>query len=202
MTIDDSLICRPQLALATSCSLGPWLESPIAQGSWPKYLACGTCTQHFGQKSALWAKRIWPILFLASALFLVATAHTTVLFHNYIRFPLLFAFPALAVGSLVVGRIQVSKGNWRKAWAASAFTIFAITLFGILGMYPAIIISSIAPSSSLTIHNASSSPLTLTIMLFVALIFVPIVMLYQGWVYRLFSQTDESRGNRGQKGLY
>jgi cytochrome d ubiquinol oxidase subunit II len=47
--------------------------------------------------------------------------------------------------------------------------------------------SSIDPQYSLTAHNASSSPLTLTIMLVVALIFVPIVLIYQAWAYHLFS---------------
>ena len=39
----------------------------------------------------------------------------------------------------------------------------------------------------MTIQNSSSSPLTLKIMLTVALTFVPIVILYQAWVYKTFS---------------
>jgi cytochrome d ubiquinol oxidase subunit II len=42
------------------------------------------------------------------------------------------------------------------------------------------------PAYSLTITNASSSRLTLKIMLVVALIFIPIVIVYQTWVYHLF----------------
>ena len=53
--------------------------------------------------------------------------------------------------------------------------------------------SSIDPAFSLTAFNASSSPLTLKIMLVVALIFVPIVIIYQTWAYNLFKGkvTDE-----------
>jgi cytochrome bd ubiquinol oxidase subunit II len=42
------------------------------------------------------------------------------------------------------------------------------------------------PAWSLTAHNASSTQLTLTIMLVVVVIFVPIVLAYQAWAYNLF----------------
>jgi len=45
----------------------------------------------------------------------------------------------------------------------------------------------------LTLFNSASSPLTLTIMLIVALVFVPIVILYQTWVYRLFAARMQSQ---------
>ena len=53
-------------------------------------------------------------------------------------------------------------------------------------MFPRVMISSTNPAWSLTIENASSSQYTLSVMSFVALIFVPIIMLYQGWSYYMF----------------
>jgi len=47
-------------------------------------------------------------------------------------------------------------------------------------------VSSLNPDWSLTIYNASSSPYTLQVMSIVALIFVPIVLAYQGWTYWIF----------------
>ncbi len=47
-------------------------------------------------------------------------------------------------------------------------------------------VSSLNPAWDLTIYNASSTPYTLGIMSIVALIFVPIVLLYQGWTYWIF----------------
>ncbi|NWG75920.1 MAG: cytochrome d ubiquinol oxidase subunit II, partial [Rubrivivax sp.] len=41
---------------------------------------------------------------------------------------------------------------------------------------------------SLTIYNASSTPYTLSVMTLVAVIFVPIVLMYQGWTYYVFRQ--------------
>jgi cytochrome d ubiquinol oxidase subunit II len=53
-------------------------------------------------------------------------------------------------------------------------------------MFPRVMISSTDPAYSLTIYNASSSQYTLTVMSIVALIFVPIVLAYQGWTYYMF----------------
>ena len=58
------------------------------------------------------------------------------------------------------------------------------TFFGVIGLFP----SSLSPAYSMTAHNASSSPLTLKIMLVVALIFVPVVLAYQTWTYNLFKE--------------
>jgi len=49
-------------------------------------------------------------------------------------------------------------------------------------------ISSLKPEWSLTIYNASSSPYTLTVMTVIALILVPIVLIYQGWTYYIFRE--------------
>jgi cytochrome d ubiquinol oxidase subunit II len=66
-----------------------------------------------------------------------------------------------------------------------------VTLFGVGGMYPNLLISSIDPAFSLSAFNSSSSTLTLEIMLGVALVFVPIVIAYQIWVYRFFGMSVE-----------
>jgi cytochrome d ubiquinol oxidase subunit II len=52
-------------------------------------------------------------------------------------------------------------------------------------MFPFILPSSIDPASSLTVWNASSSHVTLFIMLLVTLIFLPIVLIYTAWVYKV-----------------
>ena len=85
----------------------------------------------------------------------------------------------------------IRQGQWLKAWFSSAVFIVMVTLFGVGGMYPNLLISSIDPAFSLTAFNSSSSPLTLKIMLGVALVFVPIVIAYQIWVYRLFGMSGE-----------
>ncbi len=56
-----------------------------------------------------------------------------------------------------------------------------------VGIFPAIIPSNPNPQNSLTIMNSASSQLTLEIMLGVAVIFVPLVIGYQFWVYKTFA---------------
>ena len=54
------------------------------------------------------------------------------------------------------------------------------------GLYPRLMISTLDPAYSLTIYNASSSAYTLRILTIVAAIFMPIVLVYQGWTYWIF----------------
>jgi len=54
-------------------------------------------------------------------------------------------------------------------------------------------VSSLNPEWSLTIYNAAASPYTLRVMTIVALIFVPVVLIYQGWTYWVFRQRIQAR---------
>ncbi len=129
------------------------------------------------------AHRLWPFLLLTAVVFLIATYFFTPLWQNYLDMPVLLLLPLLAVAGLLMSRFL--PVGW-KAWAGSALTIASATLFGVAGLYPNLLPSNIAPQFSLSIHNSASSPLTLKIMLGVALVFVPIVIVYQSVVYHFF----------------
>jgi len=144
-------------------------------------------------RAAAMARRIWVVLLIVAALFLGVTAKATSLYQNYLSMPILFVLPALAVVGLLMSRVSQAGGRWWRAWTFSAVAITGATLFGVVGMYPAMIPSSLDARYSLTLFNSASSPLTLTIMLIVALVFVPIVILYQTWVYRLFAARMQSQ---------
>ena len=60
-------------------------------------------------------------------------------------------------------------------------------------LYPNVMISTIDPAFSLTIYNASSSPYTLRIMTIVVLIFVPLILLYQGRTYWIFRKRVKAK---------
>lgn len=62
-----------------------------------------------------------------------------------------------------------------------------------LGLFPRVMVSSLKPEYSLTIANASSSAYTLSLMTKVALIFVPMVLLYQAWTYWVFRKRVTSK---------
>jgi cytochrome d ubiquinol oxidase subunit II len=133
------------------------------------------------------ATRFWPVLTVWTVIFLVYTAVATRLLGNYLKNPLLFAVLLLAVLGLVMMRVYLGANRMWLAWASSSLFILATAFFGVIGMYPALLPSSLNPAYSMTIENSASSPLTLKIMLTVTLIFVPIVIAYQAWFYKKFS---------------
>ncbi len=135
------------------------------------------------ERAGAMAAKLWPVLFVVAVLFLVYTYGATRLFANYFSTPILLVIPAVAVAALLMQRVFMGQKAWWKAWFASSMTIVGVTLFGVAGLYPDMLPSSIDPAYSVTAFNAASSPLTLKIMLGVALVMVPIVIGYQTWVY-------------------
>jgi len=79
---------------------------------------------------------------------------------------------------------RIGREGW--AFASTALTIVATTvaLFGAL--YPEVLPASNDAANSLTTTNASSTPYTLEIMTWVAVIFTPVVLAYQAWTYWVF----------------
>ncbi len=132
------------------------------------------------------ANRLWPVLLIIAVVFLVFTWFATGLYQNYLEYPGLFFIIIITVLALLGTRVYLAKRSWFKAWFSSALTIVGATFFGIAGLYPTMFPSSIDPAFSLTAFNASSSPLTLKIMLVVVIVFIPIVIVYQIWAYNLF----------------
>ncbi len=72
------------------------------------------------------------------------------------------------------------------AFIMSGLAIVYSTAMFFVALFPSVMISSLNDDWSLTIYNAASSPYTLRTMSWVALIFVPIVLAYQGWTYWVF----------------
>ncbi|MGC9195981.1 MAG: cytochrome d ubiquinol oxidase subunit II [Syntrophobacteraceae bacterium] len=132
------------------------------------------------------ARKLWFALAAATVLFLGFTYSATHLYDNYLGSPFLALIPLAAVCALIAIRVFAGRSQWLKAWVSSALFIAAVTLFGVAGMYPNLLISSMDPAFSLNAFNSSSSPLTLEIMLGVVLVFVPIIIAYQAWAYNFF----------------
>lgn len=143
------------------------------------------------------AKRLWPVVFVVAAGWLVYTPFATKLIDNFLAVPLLFAVPLLAVGMLVLSRLYLGKGKWLGSLLSSSCTVALTVISGVIGLFPAMFPSKIDPTATLTAYNASSSQYTLQLMLIVTLIFLPIVLVYQGWAYKLFGQakTGSEAGN-------
>ncbi|MFH1136043.1 MAG: cytochrome d ubiquinol oxidase subunit II [Pseudomonadota bacterium] len=134
------------------------------------------------------ANKLWYGLLAAAVLCLVYSAFATNLYANYLAHPALFLVILLAVAALLGIKLFLVRQDYWKAFGASAVTILSITFYGIIGLHPVMLPSSLDPAFSITIAKAASSNLTLTIMLVLALIFVPIVLGYQLWAHILFKE--------------
>lgn len=94
---------------------------------------------------------------------------------------------------MILALITVLAAGWgirRKreglAFVMNTLAIFFTVATVFLILFPRVMVSSIDPNFSLTIYNVASGPNTLRTMSIVALIFVPLVLIYQGWSYWIF----------------
>ncbi len=105
---------------------------------------------------------------------------------NYGHLPGLWAVPAFAFisGLITVVLSKIDKPG--SAFVFSCITIASIILTAGGSMFPFIIPSSISLNSSLTVWDSSSSLRTLNLLFWITVIFLPLIMIYTSWVYRVF----------------
>ena len=108
-------------------------------------------------------------------------------FTNFNNYPVLYIVPLLALGGAALGAL--SQYVWKPLLAvlSSSVSILGIVLTPLVAMFPFVLPSSSHPVSSLTIWDCTSSQLTLQVMFIVTLIFLPLVLIYTGWAYRVMS---------------
>ncbi len=143
-------------------------------------------TGDLSRRGADLANKLWVPLLVVAVAFLGYTYPATKLYDNFLKSPALLIIPVVAVVSLLLIKVFAGKGELHKAFLFSCLTIVFVVFTGVAGLFPNLIPSNIDPASNLTIFNSSSSLLTLQIMTVVALIFVPTVIMYKIWVYRVF----------------
>lgn len=143
-------------------------------------------TGELSTRAGAMANRLWLPLLVVAVAFLGYTYPATKLYTNYLSMPVLLIIPVIAVASLLMVKLFAAKNAFGTAFIFSCLTIVFVCFTGVTGLFPNLIPSSIDPASNLTIYNSSSSLYTLKIMTVVALIFVPIVIAYKIWVYRIF----------------
>jgi cytochrome d ubiquinol oxidase subunit II len=148
-------------------------------------------TDELMERSRQAARRLWLPSLLVFLLFAVLTYLETDIVSklgvNPGAIPLLAPAALLAVGYLV----RRGRDGWAFIMTGVCLGALLASLFLIL--YPRLMVSSLNPQWSLTIYNASSTPYTLRVMTIVALIFTPIVLVYQGWSYWIFRKRIEAR---------
>lgn len=130
------------------------------------------------------AFRLWiPALILVLG-FVLATVFATDMFARLGVNP--GPIPLGAGVALLVAGWFIRQRRFGWAFVMTSLTIALSAATVGVGLYPHVMVSSLNLAWSLTIYNASSSPYTLGVMTIVALILLPIVLLYQGWSYYIF----------------
>lgn len=136
------------------------------------------------EKARAWAVRLWLPAVIALVLYTAATYIFTDVYEQIgINPGVVPVFALLAIIS-VGWFIRQKMDGWAFALTSLAILLAVTTIF--LALFPRVLVSSIDPNFSLTIYNSASGPTTLKTMSIVALIFVPIVLAYQGWTYWIF----------------
>ena len=102
---------------------------------------------------------------------------------NYMRYPALWAIPALGLIAPIVVMMALMVRLPVVALLSGKLAIFSVITSVGVAMFPFILPSSLDPGASLTVWDSSSSHLTLFIMLISTGIMLPIIMLYTSWVY-------------------
>jgi cytochrome d ubiquinol oxidase subunit II len=126
-------------------------------------------------------------LALGSGVATVVAAASFLLWTGLVHGNAVYWLLAAAAAVVLIGSVLANLfGFERRAFALTALTVlFAVaSLFAALA--PDVMPASNDPANSLTIANASSTPYTLTVMSWTALIFLPVVLAYQAWSYWVF----------------
>ena len=114
-------------------------------------------------------------------------------FDNYAAHPWLMLAPAAGLAGSALALLLLRLRSEGGALLASSLAILGIILTVGVSIFPFLLPSSADPRASLTVWDASSSHLTLFIMLVAAGIFVPLIVAYTSWVYRvLWGKVDEA----------
>jgi cytochrome d ubiquinol oxidase subunit II len=93
---------------------------------------------------------------------------------------------ALAVAAVTLAALFALTGRSIWAFAATALGVLLTVATIFTSLYPRVLVSSPDFGNSLTVENASSAHYTLAVLTVVALILLPVVLLYQGWTYYVF----------------
>ena len=113
-------------------------------------------------------------------------ASNDILVMDYRRERWPFVFPVAAFVAFLVAAVMIFRGRGTVAFFSSA-AMLALLLGAIAsGLYPNLLVSSIKSADNMTVTNAASAPLTLTVMLIMAAIGLPFVLLYSAGAQCIF----------------
>lgn len=136
-------------------------------------------------------RSIWVAIFIFFG-FYIATTTTTLIHFGHMAERMhqswsLFIVPFLAFVMILSIPYQVNKDRNGWAFVSSCLSIVLLVITYGVGTFPLLLRSTVAPNeNSLTIFNSASSSYTLSVLLIIVLIGLPLVLAYGYWIYRVF----------------
>ncbi|MGF6763529.1 cytochrome d ubiquinol oxidase subunit II [Paraburkholderia sp. GAS33] len=104
---------------------------------------------------------------------------------NYSTYPWMVAAPVIGVVGGVLALLLAKSRFEKSVFICTGLMIVGVVLTAGFSMFPFIMPSSLDGRSSLTVWDSTSSQMTLQIMLIAVIIFLPIILIYTSWVYRV-----------------
>jgi len=139
-----------------------------------------------------WMPRLMSVFFILNTLVVLAIfLYRDPISARYISNIWLVIFPLGALIAALVAWYLLRKGQDLQAFIASGTMIALLLISGGIGIFPNLLISTTDPRYNLTIYNAASASNTLTVMLIIALIGMPLALLYTAGVYYFFRGKTE-----------
>lgn len=148
-------------------------------------------TGELREKASTLARKLWLPTVALFLVLLTATYYATDILSELGVNP--GAVRIAGTAAILLAGYFLRKGREGWAFIMVAITLATTIITAFMIMFPRVMISSINDAWSLTIYNASSSPYTLKVMTIVALVFVPVVLAYQGWSYWVFRKRLETK---------
>jgi cytochrome d ubiquinol oxidase subunit II len=140
------------------------------------------------QRMARWMASTWVVFVVLYLFATIATFSVSpFLFEGLLGHPLFWVFLVIILFAIIYIPIANHARQCMHAFLASALMIASLVGLTAVGLFPRLVPSSIDLESSLTIYNASSTPRTLTVMLVIALVGMPLVITYTACIYKVFA---------------
>ncbi|MDR2943735.1 MAG: cytochrome d ubiquinol oxidase subunit II [Methanosarcinales archaeon] len=147
-------------------------------------------TGEISEKCSRFGKKSSIAVAVTALIYIIALFNTDGFAANYNAYPIAYAVPLIAVVfALACIGLAVKKSDKPFfAFLANLGTLFFGAATGCVSLYPYILKSTVNPEFGVSIFAGASSQMTLSLMFYAALIFVPIVLIYQLWSYTRFKE--------------
>ena len=111
--------------------------------------------------------------------------------------------PLAAIAAALLALLAAARQRAMLAFVLSSAAVAGVVLTAGGALFPFVMPSSSDPRSSLTLYDSVSSPRTLQIMFWAVLIFLPLIVAYTGWAYRVMrGKVTESQVREAGPSLY